>query len=79
MNVRVIMRIEVDPVARDKLQQVCSSLGLTQVSVNSRMIDWLCEQSDVVQAGVLGLLPEGTDCDVVALALKQIAANKKPA
>jgi hypothetical protein len=79
MNVRVIMRIEVDSAARDELHRICGSLGMTQVAVNSRMIDWLCGQSDIVQAGVLGLLPDGTDCDVVTLALKQIASHKKPA
>jgi hypothetical protein len=77
MNVRVIMRIEVEPAARDELQRICGALGMTQVAVNSRMIDWLCEQTDVVQAGVLGLLPAGTDHNVVKLALKQIASCEK--
>jgi len=79
MNVRVIMRIEVEPAARDELQRICGALGMTQVAVNSRMIDWLCEQTDIIQAGVLGLLPHGTDYNLPKFVLKQIAAYKKPA
>jgi len=79
MDQRVIMRIEVLPVARDGIEAVCDSMGLTHVSVNSRLIDWLAEQPDMIQASVLGLLPAGTNCDVPTTFPKQLASGRKRA
>jgi hypothetical protein len=52
---------------------------LTRVSVDSRLVDWLAEQPDMIQASVLGLLPAGTNCDVPRLFLKRMAGERKAA
>jgi hypothetical protein len=40
---------------------------MTQVAVTSRLIMWLVEQPDIIQARILGLYPESTEKDVSSL------------
>jgi len=74
---RVIMRIELFPQAKDHLTELCSRLGMTQVAATSRLVEWFCEQPDVVQAAVLGLYPEDIRAEVATMILKRMAADKK--
>jgi hypothetical protein len=74
---RVIMRIELYPQAKDHLMGLCDRLGMTQVATVSRVVEWFCEQTDLVQAAVLGLYPEDIRAEVASLILKHIARNKK--
>jgi hypothetical protein len=74
---RVIMRIELYPSAKDHLTDMCSRLGMTQVAATSRLVEWFCEQQDVVQAAVLGLYPEDIRSEVAQLILKRMASAKK--
>jgi hypothetical protein len=75
VNPRVIMRIEVVPSAADALERLADSFGMTRVAVHSRMIEWLADQPDVIQAGVLGLLPTNPPHDIVRLLLKCMSAK----
>jgi hypothetical protein len=79
MDLRVIMKIEVLPKARDGVEAVCEKLGMTHVAVNSRLVDWLAQQPDMIKASVLGLLPAGTNCDVAKVLLKRMAGERKSA
>jgi hypothetical protein len=72
------MRIEVVASAASALDQIADSIGMTHVAIHSRMIEWLADQPDVVQAGVLGLLPANSSYDIVRLALKYMAAKPRP-
>jgi hypothetical protein len=74
---RVIMRIELYPQAKDHLTDLCSRLGMTQVAATSRLVEWFCEQQDVVQAAVLGLYPEDIRAEVAQMILKRMASEKK--
>jgi hypothetical protein len=74
---RVIMRIELYPKAKDDLSDLCDRLGMTQVAATSRLVEWFTEQTDVVQAAVLGLYPENIRADVATMILKRMAAEKK--
>lgn len=74
---RVIMRIELYPSAKDHLTDMCSRLGMTQVAATSRLVEWFCEQQDVVQAAVLGLYPEDIRAEVAQMILKRMAGEKK--
>ena len=77
-NTRVIMRIEVLPDARDGMETVSRERGMTHVAINSRLIDWLAGQPDMIQASVLGLLPAEVALDVPVTFLRQLASQKKP-
>jgi hypothetical protein len=74
---RVIMRIELFPSAKDHLTDMCARLGMTQVAATSRLVEWFCEQQDVVQAAVLGLYPEDIRAEVAQMILKRMAGEKK--
>jgi hypothetical protein len=74
---RIIMKIEVLPDALRQYSDLCNSLGLTHVATTSRLIEWLCEQSDVIQAAILGLYPEDIRAELPSLILKAIAAEKQ--
>jgi hypothetical protein len=50
---------------------------MTQVAATSRLVEWFCEQQDVVQAAVLGLYPEDIRSEVAQLILKRMASAKK--
>jgi hypothetical protein len=77
---RVIMRIELLPQAREHLTALSSRLGMTQVAIASRLVDWLCGEHDVVQAAVLGLYPDDIRSDLPSKIFKRMAAGrKKPA
>ena len=71
------MRIELYPEAKDDLSDLCDRLGMTQVAATSRLVEWFTEQTDVVQAAVLGLYPEDIRADVATMILKRMAAEKK--
>jgi hypothetical protein len=71
------MRIELLPQARDGLAEHCSRVGMTQVATTSRLVEWFCEQDDVIQAGVLGIYPEDIRFELPRLILKRLASQKK--
>jgi hypothetical protein len=75
---RVIMRIELLPGVSEALAEVTERIGSTQVSVSSRIIDWVTSQPDVTQSVILGNWPEGGERpDVVRNFLKGIVAEGK--
>jgi hypothetical protein len=73
---RAIMRIDVLPQTKEKLADLCGSLGMTQVATVSRLVVWLCREQDVVQAAVLGLYPEDIRAELPSMILKGMAAGK---
>jgi len=74
---RVIMRVELVPQAKDCLNGLSDRLGMTQVAAASRLVEWFAEQTDVVQAAVLGLYPDDIRAEVPSMILKKMAAEKK--
>jgi hypothetical protein len=76
MNKRVIMRVEVEPSSKDRLDAFCERTGMTKVAAVSRLIDWFCKQSDAVQAMVQGLVPQSIQSSVASIILKRLAAKK---
>jgi len=71
------MRIEILPNAKDCLNGMSDRLGMTQVAAASRLVEWFAEQTDVVQAAVLGLYPDDIRAEVPAMLLKRMAGEKK--
>ncbi len=53
-----IVRLQLDPAAKQMLDRLCGQRGMTQVAVMSRLVSWLGTQDEVVQASVLGLMSE---------------------
>ena len=74
---RVIMRIELSPPAMERFLGYSDSLGMTQVALSSRLVEWLSRQDDIIQAAVLGLYPEDIRAEIPSRFLKRLAAEKK--
>jgi hypothetical protein len=74
---RAIMRIELPPKTKKQLIDYCAHQGMTQVAVCSRMVEWLFQQTDIVQAAVLGLYPEDIYATLPLMIIKNMAADKK--
>ena len=77
MRSRVVMRIELFPKTKDGLNGMCDRLGMTQVAATARIIEWFAEQSDVVQAAILGLYPIDIRAQVADMILRRMAEKKK--
>ena len=70
---RVIMRIDVSRGVSEAMEAVVKRVGSTSISVQSRVVDWLCVQEGGVQATVLGLYPGTKQPDVPTLVLRRMA------
>lgn len=71
------MRIELLPNAKSRLESKCDELGMTQVATTSRLIEWFCQQNDLMQAAILGLYPGDLRSEVPVMILKGLAGEKK--
>jgi hypothetical protein len=71
------MRLELLPEAKERFIGYSDSSGMTQVAVSSRLVEWLTKQSDLIQAGVLGLYPEDIRAEIPSMVLKRLAAEKR--
>ena len=73
MAPRVIMRIDLLPAARQRFTKVADQFGMTQVAVNSRLLEWMVTQPEEIQASLLGLMPAQASKDVAQDFLKRMA------
>jgi hypothetical protein len=77
MDKRVIMRVELSPAARETFTNVPTIFGMTQVAVTSRLLTWMTEQSEEVQARILGLYPVKSGESVATTVLKDMVTKEK--
>ena len=69
----VVFRIQLTPEAKKSLSGISDQLGITQLSLASRITEWFANQPDTVQGAVLGLYPELIRADVAELILAKLA------
>jgi len=77
MDHRIVVRLELTPGAKERLNEISHRSGMTQLSVTSRLVEWFAGQPEVIQAAVLGRYPEEIGSDVAKLILKRMAEKKK--
>ncbi len=70
---RIIVRIEISQDAKDGLNALTDKLGMTQVALTSRVLEWFARQPDLIQAAVLGHYPEEIQADVARLVMKRMS------
>jgi hypothetical protein len=70
---RCIFRVELTITARDELHKTVERLGMTQVAVTSKLIEWFSSQDDAIQKAVLGLFPKDFEGDVATMILMKMA------
>jgi hypothetical protein len=74
---RVITRIEVSPHVPKDLADTVERWGSTNVSVLTRLVNWLARQDEEIQAEILGHYPGGRRADLPLRVVKAIAKNAK--
>ena len=77
MAARIIVRIELTPAAKDRLNDLSDKAGMTQVAMLSRLVEWFANQPDIIQAAVMGHYPPEIQVDIAKLILKRLASGGK--
>jgi methyl coenzyme M reductase beta subunit len=77
MAKRVIIRIEISPQAKNRVNELSRQNGMTQVAMTSRMIEWFAGQSELIQAAVLGRYPKEIEVDIAKLILQRMAGKRE--
>ena len=72
MDPRIILRIELTPGAKKRLNDFCEQAGMTQVATLSRLVEWFASQPAAVQRLVVGHIPKEMQQDVAKLMLKNL-------
>lgn len=62
--------------AKAVVSRIADDLGMKEIAVVSRIYLWFAEQDEVIQKGVLRLLPKGYEGEVCRLALERLAGGK---
>jgi len=69
---RKIIKVAITESAKAAIEAVASRHDMKEIAVASRVYEWFASQPDVVQKGVLRLLPEGYEAEVIRLALDRL-------
>jgi len=72
MAARVIVRIEVTKEVWAEISPLTEKSGMTQLSMHSRMVEWLSQQPDEIRAGVLQTFPVEVKGDIARMILKRM-------
>lgn len=75
MASRIIVRIELTPNAKERLNELSDRAGMTQVAMLSRLVEWFANQTELIQAAVMGHYPTEVESDIAKLILKKMASK----
>jgi hypothetical protein len=70
------MRIELSGPAKQKLNSLSETHGMTQVAMMSRLIEWFSRQPQHIQAATLAALPKENASEVAKMILQAMASGK---
>lgn len=70
---RQIIRIQLTPAAKRKLDSATDALGMTNVATMSRLVEWFADQPEMIQAAVVGSFPDAIRSDVAAMILRRMS------
>ena len=72
MGSRIIVRIEVTKELWAEIGRLTEKFGMTQLSMHSRMVEWLSRQPDEIRAAVLGRVVAKNESSVARLILRNM-------
>ena len=55
---KAIMRLQLDGVAKQALDDMCEKKGMTQIAFLSRLVEWFANQEEIIQVPVLVLVSD---------------------
>ena len=73
----IVVRIEVTREAWARIGRLTKKLGMTQLSMHSRMVEWLSAQPDQIRAAVLQQFPVKVKGDIARLVLKNMRGARE--
>jgi len=77
MAPRIILRIELTPAAKEHLERTSDTMGMTQVAMLSRVMEWYANQPEVIQRIIVGHMPPEIHRDVARLVLQNLTKSTK--
>ena len=77
MAQRIILRIELTPNAKEHLNQTSDTLGMTQVAMLSRIVEWFSQQPELIQRIIVGHVPAQIEQQVARVMLRRLASEGK--
>ena len=77
MTQRIILRIELTPNAKEHLNRTSDTLGMTQVAMLSRVVEWFSGQPELIQRIIVGHLPAQIEQQVARVMLRRLASEGK--
>jgi hypothetical protein len=76
MKKRVVFRIQLTSEAKERLLGISDELGITQIAITSRLVEWFASQPDLIQAAILDLYPQSIKQDVAKLILDRLSESE---
>ncbi|MGC4031641.1 MAG: hypothetical protein QM754_07900 [Tepidisphaeraceae bacterium] len=73
---RAVYRIQLTADAKDRLLGLTDGVGITQIAMMTRLVEWFAKQPEAVQAAVLGFYPEPIRQDVAKMVLAKLVKGK---
>ena len=77
MAERIILRVELTPSAKESFNRVSDTLGMTQVAMLSRVIEWYSQQPELIQRIIVGHVPPQIEQQVARVMLRRMATERK--
>lgn len=72
-RLRQNINIELADGSKQQLEEVRCRNGMTQKEIVGRLINWFCDQDEVIQQIILGQIPKQIAPDVAQIVLKRLA------
>ncbi len=77
MEERKTIQAYVSAQTKETVDRIRDQLGMTQVEVFSRIINWFSSQDETIQRSILGILPEELLPDIAAAWMRRHLQKQK--
>jgi hypothetical protein len=73
---RAVLRLQLDAGAKQHLDRLARALGMTQVSLMTRLIEWVMRQHEVIQYVAIGALTPELAAPLARELLEELAKSQ---
>ena len=75
-NPHPVVRVEVELETKNALDALCQRRGMTQVTIMTRLVNWVAKQDETIQAVALGFMTEEIARQLGPSLLERMASGK---
>src|SRR3954452_16975730 len=76
---RVVLRIQLDQSAKEHLDRLSRTLGMMQISIMSRLTEWVTRQHQIIQYTALGVLTPKLGAPLAKELLEELSGQQQAA